>query len=885
MQPTVETECEEDEDEEDEEEEEEDEDEEEAGKDDNNEGNDVDVDEEKDVNEEKHEGGDLDPLKAELPPAAQAFSTFSYASDPIPPNPPVPLPLQYRHQHFPGQIPHTPSYRPQAFPQPWPVQQYYEGSPLGMRISGPQRREGSKHAQPAPQVPLQHHFHELHHVHTQAFGSAAKARPQYYAPPYETQEPRSSLPKAREDKPMRKTRSDSIVESLDRAANTSKHLSVPTHRSPRSLNFSTSEVTMNTQPQRAQTVSDTTSRSDVAASRSTTSGARAVRVPSYQYDSLDPKQIRLVKIQAEKGWKIKCEIFSVSLEHPPSYVAISYAWGDLDQKSEIVLEREITDDAGRVTIERTPYRVTTSLHGALGALRSKQCDVWVWADALCINQNDTAERTKQVQMMTDIYGKAASVAVWLGPEADHSERALELIKDIDTNESTIDRVESIIRSKSKAPALQAFVALFQREYWDRLWVVQEVFNATTTSVYCGSKRVPWKALEVASKLFFEHKDTLEHTLPASVIRKNGRSVASNSFTPSQVLVYQGPSSIPDVGTLMKLENPLLDIMRACRRKLTAKSHDKVFGILGVLPEEIRIEFIVDYELSVKDVYISVVDFVLSTSRQLDIIRESIHFPMHTGSAGLPTWCPDWSHIPDTSSLRRSLGYPSFKASGDSSAIYKPADEHRKLEVSAIYISTVRERGIAVGTLTTLADHLMAFLHWRALLLGATSENVRRNNSSSHTAFCRTLCLDQIPSEWSEPEQWVRACYYVFSSLLRERLPYLPIDEGLQLYAAGDGSVRKEDRRKFLQRHFACNMMGRCFLLTDEGQMGLGSGFMAVGDIIVVPLGCATPVLLRREGRKNEYRYVGDVYLDQLMMGEAIQQLEAKKRELHKYLLH
>lgn len=47
---------------------------------------------------------------------------------------------------------------------------------------------------------------------------------------------------------------------------------------------------------------------------------------------------------------------------------------------------------------------------------------------------------------------------------------------------------------------------------------------------------------------------------------------------------------------MKSEDPLLEIMRACRRKLTAKPQDKVIGILGVLPQETRIDFIVDYDL-------------------------------------------------------------------------------------------------------------------------------------------------------------------------------------------------------------------------------------------------------------------------------------------------
>lgn len=101
----------------------------------------------------------------------------------------------------------------------------------------------------------------------------------------------------------------------------------------------------------------------------------------------------------------------------------------------------------------------------------------------------------------------------------------------------------------------------------------------------------------------------------------------------------------------------------------------------------------------------------------------------------------------------------------------------------------------------------------------------------------------------------------------------------------DHTVGMTERRQFLHKHFACNMMGRCFLLTEDGHMGLGSGFMAVDDVVVVPLGCDTPIILRKEGRKNEYRYVGDAYVDGFMMGEAVEQWESGQLELRKYLLH
>lgn len=67
---------------------------------------------------------------------------------------------------------------------------------------------------------------------------------------------------------------------------------------------------------------------------------------------------------------------------------------------------------------------------------------------------------------------------------------------------------------------------------------------------------------------------------------------------------------------------------------------------------------------------------------------------------------------------------------------------------------------------------------------------------------------------------------------------------------------------------------------------MGSGYMTIGDIVVVPLGCSTPILLRPVGQRNEYVYVGDIYVDGYMHGEAIQEMETgiPSRSVSKYIL-
>ncbi|KAF5568274.1 heterokaryon incompatibility het-6 [Fusarium napiforme] len=507
---------------------------------------------------------------------------------------------------------------------------------------------------------------------------------------------------------------------------------------------------------------------------------------SYQYRPIEDASIRLVRILPERKTMIKCEIIHVSLEQPPPYMAISYTWGD-------------TGDTRKIEIEGCSIPIAVSLHGALQALRKKHSSVLVWADALCINQKDRDERSQQVQLMPYIYSNADSVAIWLGPEENDSIRAVSLLDAIATTGEPFgsSNISKILAAGAENGDLLAVVSLFGREYWRRLWVVQEVFNAKRIMVYCGSTRLEWMKYQSASVLFsqrrgeliFNNKDQLKRRLATS----------PDQFSYVQTLIYQGPASLPDLKFHMSDgEEALLQVLRTCRRKLASDPRDKLYGILGVLPASIREEFRADYNLSVKDVYTEIVDFLLKTTEKVDIICETIHFPVHTSTANLPTFVPDWSHVPQTS----AMGFKyNFAASGASKAICMFRDERlNKLEISGLEIDVVQSKGVVVGTLCNLGDYLMAFLHWRALLLQAVEGRTEQEIQMAEECFAATICLGQIPSEYDR-SRWQAEIYHVFANLFRDRLPYIRLDDRLAYYLKTPSEVKAEMRRHFLQIHF------------------------------------------------------------------------------------
>jgi hypothetical protein len=105
---------------------------------------------------------------------------------------------------------------------------------------------------------------------------------------------------------------------------------------------------------------------------------------------------------------IKCEIVRAWLDPPPEYIAVSYTWGDADDTRHIVLVEEpaapVEDRLGvyeRETIQNK-IPVAASLHGALGALRQRDRDVYVWVDALCKSILPLAWSNKCVSL-PDVY--------------------------------------------------------------------------------------------------------------------------------------------------------------------------------------------------------------------------------------------------------------------------------------------------------------------------------------------------------------------------------------------------------------------------------------------------------------------------------------------------
>ncbi|KAH7076022.1 heterokaryon incompatibility protein-domain-containing protein [Paraphoma chrysanthemicola] len=272
--------------------------------------------------------------------------------------------------------------------------------------------------------------------------------------------------------------------------------------------------------------------------------------------SLGGDEIRLLRL-LQGAWKdvIQCELVYDTLQNPRPYHALSYVWGSSKKTKTILLDAH-------------PCAVTVNLESTLRHLRSEVEDTLLWADALCINQDDDLERTHQVNLMGSIYRSSKGVLVYLGdgigrrghcqnskldsiapqkaaffdtvqdlqhiqrlmqPNLFHASATFKDGKGDKRMRNTVD-VFSFIRTLSWVDHLadipwlasdnddaefrEALLQLFENlrrlmhapftPWWGRIWVVQEVVLPPQVTVVCGTVSAPWTMFARAASQCLHH---------------------------------------------------------------------------------------------------------------------------------------------------------------------------------------------------------------------------------------------------------------------------------------------------------------------------------------------------------------------------------------------
>ncbi|KAK4199515.1 heterokaryon incompatibility protein-domain-containing protein [Triangularia verruculosa] len=534
---------------------------------------------------------------------------------------------------------------------------------------------------------------------------------------------------------------------------------------------------------------------------------RLIRLLPGTWDS--PVELELINTPMEPG-KI------------PYYEAVSYSWGNRDP------EFAISISCGGAFM-----RIGRSAAMLLRRFRYTDHTRLLWVDAICINQSDPTEKNEQVMKMDTIYQTASQVLVYLGEPDDTSDFAMDCIS------------QRRVTQKDE-PFQYAVLQLFsQREWFSRVWVLQEVALAEIALVICGAKIVPWACFP----------DWWTRNAP----------FLAGKAEPPPVLSY-GPSVMKKLTLLQQLHET--------RHSKSTLPHDKIYALVGLLQAEDRIGVLVDYTQSTESLYVSVAKSIIERGGSLAILSGKVQDPS-SNREELPSWVPDWSLAPSAVSLGLANKHlEPFDAGGKPACgvvIHTWPHKPATLECLGITFDTVKKT--AVHALQPAAGSESASRYYMDLVTDWV--NLVGTSSSTVTELATYLILrfnqqskTQHPTRFSQPPKGAESLWTTLQALSTPTLELNP----QELEARSDRDANIENL-KFC--------IGRKLFITDNGALGLGPADIREDDTVAVLLGAPVPHILRKKppsghdmsAANHLYTLVGECFVEGIMAGEALNHLQ------------
>ena len=517
----------------------------------------------------------------------------------------------------------------------------------------------------------------------------------------------------------------------------------------------------------------------------------------------------------------------LTIDAPPVYEALSYAWGST--KDPVDIRIGLT---GNETLA-----ITQNLAVALPYLRYEDKIRTLWIDAICINQQDLGERSRQVTTMAEIFGLADRVVVWLGPEKDNSAKVLHLLSDL-SSEIKVDYPTVTMTPATSVSAVhfsdldsslpysiddaRSIDALICRPWFSRLWVWQEIGLAKINPiVVCGTDTIPWASFRQAIFCLAQKKwDHYYSLMPVGIQhRLHG------------LVEISGSGEISSLGSMIRRT-------AACK---CSDPRDHIYAVQSLLPRSYaRLKIEPDYKKATAQVYQDLMVLYVN-SGYIEMLRYcelKNDVPMR-----MPSWVPNWA---DTD-IAKQFAYLA-KASGHSKAVAQYQGD-----------GVLSAAGVIFATVSSVQE--MSFQHTYKgivdMIQGLTLPKIEHLSyvagGSLVDAFCRTLACNKFYNEYHPPN--TNDAKFEES---RDFVLALSLDKNRKFNVP-------TDTRKFL------NSVGtywskRSFIITDEGYIGIAPRATKPGDRVCVILGCRFPLLLR-EISGSQFQVVGECYLQGIMNGE------------------
>jgi hypothetical protein len=438
---------------------------------------------------------------------------------------------------------------------------------------------------------------------------------------------------------------------------------------------------------------------------------------------------------------------------------------------------------------------------------------------------------------------------------------------------------------------------FNRTWWGRIWVLQEITFAKNADFICGSRIITktrcsaavnaystlWEVLAVAFRRDRECLTRYQHEILLSIFQHRPRVMLSMPRINRQGgFCLAALLRATCVGTI----NPN---RHGPHHLESTRPEDKIFALLGLATDRedlMRRGVFPRYGIPYEQIYTTTMAALLEQGH-----ISLLSMCQASKSPNLPSWVPNWSQsvtsmLQDVENDHMTL-YPAFNASGNQS--------HR----SEVRISRDQEKISGVSVLSHVYDEIY---------------QVGRFNNRANSKVVPLKETYSWPAEWLLEIVRLTYCtrnkYKGFADRLRAAgrtsIGDVGYDEDAQLVRVGDvrftdAAVLVQEARKYItnklikaeaQRFLASQTtrntpeatakkknqlvldingksLGRLPFVTKKGHLGLSSEHIMSGDTIAVILGSQVPFVLRSRG-EGKYQVISEAYVDGMMDGEITQ---------------
>ncbi|KAI1053042.1 hypothetical protein LB506_010037 [Fusarium annulatum] len=593
---------------------------------------------------------------------------------------------------------------------------------------------------------------------------------------------------------------------------------------------------------------------------------------------------RLLEILPGDSDILQCKLHVCALnESEATFEALSYTWGEPDSSSNRKIE---------IIANYTSHSMIISgnLYIALRELRRSHTSRVIWADAICINQEDVEERGQQVALMGKIFSSAWQVIIWLGEETDRCccgktvlGRSLSSISDVfsgvcsvvnewlaQAGQKTLEATYLGISEDGQSTVHHAKVGggrncdfgimkLFRRRWFSRIWVLQEVVLAKHALVQLGSYQIPWEWVGLAAAIVV-HKTELS---PSGFRRDVVPAGAMNSYLMYRLSVSQK--------CLPRLEFSFAQLLQATRHFQSKESKDKIYGLLGIETTDlIATKIVPDYrEITTPQmVYEDIARLMLGTDSPLTFLSGA--GTLGGGDLPGPSWVPIW-HAHRRWTLLPTQQNPGFQCASDATIELHPVNKAGELVLKGIIIDDVLSIQISRdswsftrrrGRQELLSQPRWSKEAWKKCALTLTCGGDGRaypvDDETAQLADLAALVL-------SGRDHWV------ISDLIALQDVIEPEGDRMTQAKYLNEIVECGNFRRYISAAEPLRDLYRLFK-TASKDFGVGPIDMKIGDKLCVLFGAEVPFLLRPIG--DGYEVIGECYVYDLMHGEVLEKLAA-----------